>query len=225
MNIRNIVGLLVFAVLFTACEYFDAPTETLHVQTGEILFPNITLNGAQYETLVAGSITSYSDEGVVATLGAEDISTMVEVTGTVDVNTPGVYSLVYSVSTINSLDQASTVSASRFVNITSEDLSGTDLSGSYLGTGFSGAPTPKAITKVATGWYRCPDVIGSGNNIVAIFAHTGGNGIVIPDQPGPFGNVNTTAAGTSATLTATGFNWTVFISCCGNFGPITWTKQ
>lgn len=216
---------MALAVVVASCEYFEAPTETLNVQTGEILFPNITLNGDAFVSFEAGSIASFEDPGVVATLGAEDVSDMVEVTGTVDPATPGVYALVYAVTAVNSLEQEITVTASRFVNITTEDVSVYDLSGMYLGTGFSGAPTPKPVTKVADGWYRVTDVLGSGNNIAATFAHTGGTGLVIPDQPGPFGNVNTTADGTFANLTVTGFEWTVFVGCCGNFGPITWTKQ
>lgn len=217
--------LMVMACVGGSCEYFDAPETTLNVQTGEILFPSITLNGEQYVTFEAGTVSSYDDPGVVATLGSEDVSDQVVVSVNVDVNTAGVYPVVYSITTINSLDQESTVTASRFVNVTSEDVSGVDLSGSYLGTGFSSAPTPKPVTQVAVGWYRVTDILGSGNGIVATFAHNGGNALIMPDQPGPFGNVNTTADGTYANLTLTGFEWVVYIGCCGNFGPITWTKQ
>lgn len=223
--IRGFLGLAGLAMIMVSCEFFVAPEETLDVQTGEILFPSLTLAGDQYLTFEAGSITAFDDPGVVATLGAEDISDQVEVSGTVDVNTPGVYTIVYSVTTINALDQESTVTASRFINISSEDVSVIDLSGNYLGTGFSGAPTPKPVTQVAIGWYQVTDILGSGNAIAGVFAHVGGDDLVLPNQPGPFGLQNTTSPDTYATLTPTGFEWVVFISCCGNFGPIVWTKQ
>ena len=222
---RKFLALTGLGILMVSCEYFVAPDETLDVQTGEILFPSITLMGEQYMTFETGTITAFDDPGVEATLGADNISEQVEVSGTVDVNTPGVYTIIYSVTTINALDQESTVTASRFINISSEDVSTVDLSGNYLGTGFSGAPTPKPVTKLTTGWYRVTDVLGSGNAIAGVFAHVGGNQLVLPDQPGPFGNINTTSDGTYANLTATGFEWVVYIDCCGNFGPIVWTKQ
>lgn len=226
IKMQKYFGLFLFGMVMTSCEYFESPEETLDVQTGEILFPSITLNGEQYVTIEAGTVSEFDDPGVIATLGSEDISDQAEVSGTVDTTTPGVYTLVYAVTTINSLDQESTVTASRFINVSSEDVTAVDLSGSYLGTGFSGAPTPKEVTLVAPGWYRVPDVLGSGNNIVGFFAHTGGEDLQFPDQPNTnFGNINTTSAGTYATLTSTGFEWVVYISCCGNFGPITWTKQ
>jgi hypothetical protein len=104
-------------------------------------------------------------------------------------------------------------------------ISSTDLSGNYIGTGFSANPSVATVTKVGEGWYTINRILSSGNNIGAVFAHVGGNDLVIPDQPGPFGNINTTAAGTNATITPGGFNWTVFIGCCGNFGPIDFVKQ
>jgi hypothetical protein len=109
--------------------------------------------------------------------------------------------------------------------VTSEDIGDVDLSGNYIGTGFSANPATMNVTKLANGWYSIPDVLSSGNGIRANFAHLGGDVIVIPDQVTGFGLVTTDAPGASAALTPTGFKWTVFISCCGNFGPITFVKQ
>jgi len=217
----RLFALFVLAVAFTGCEYFKAPETTLNVQTGEIKFPAIALNGEQLITFEAGT-GEYVEEGAVATLGAEDISEDIVITGTVDSNTPGVYAINYFVETINSLGQPSTAQVNRLVLVTSEDLTDVDLSGPYQGSGFGNQVA--TVTKLQTGWYHIDKILASGNNIQATWAHVGGDVIVMPNQPSPFGDLNTTAPGASAYLTADGFEWSVFIGCCGVFGPITFVK-
>lgn len=215
--------LVVIAVInLNSCEYFKPAETTLNVQTGEIKFPAMTLNGEPLMTMEVGTGT-YVEPGASASLGADDISEDVIITGSVDSNTPGIYAINYFVETLNSLGQTSAASVNRLVLVTSEDVTNIDLSGNYQGSGFG--TNIEAITRVAPGWYTINDVLASNNGISATWGHLGGNVIQIPDQPGPFGNVNTTAAGADATLTATGFTWNVFIGCCGVFGPITFVKQ
>ena len=217
----RILSVFVLAVIFTGCEYFKAPETTLNVQTGEIKFPAIALNGERLITFQAGT-GEYVEEGAVATLGAEDITGDIVVTGSVDSNSPGVYPINYFVETINSLGQPSTAEVNRWVLVTSEDLTDVDLSGSYQGSGFGNQVT--TVTRLATGWYHIDKILASGNNIQATWAHVGGDVIEMPNQPSPFGDLNTTATGASAYLTADGFEWSVFIGCCGVFGPITFVK-
>lgn len=219
--ISKIISVVILVLLFTGCEYFKAPDETLNIQTGEIKFPAIALNGEQLVTFEAGT-DIYEELGAVASLGADDISEDIVVTGTVDSNTPGVYPISYLVTTINSLGQPGNASVNRFVLVTSEDLTDVDLSGQYQGSGFGNQIA--TVTKLSTGWYHIDKILASGNNIAATWAHIGGDAIEIPNQPSPFGDLNTTAAGASASLTPDGFEWSVFVGCCGVFGPITFVS-
>lgn len=219
--ILKIVSVVVLTVVFTGCEYFKAPDATLNVQQGEIKFPAIALNGEALITFVVGTGV-YEEQGAVASLGADDISEDIVTTGSVDSNVPGVYQINYFVSTINSLGQPSQASVDRFVLVTSEDLTDVDLSGPYQGSGFGNQVA--TVTKLSTGWYHIDKILASGNNIAATWAHIGGDIIEMPNQPSPFGDLNTTAPGASASLTTDGFEWSVFVGCCGVFGPITFVK-
>ncbi len=212
---------ILFACAISACER-DLESEGL--TEGLIRYPSITLNEGDAYTVIAGGGT-FEDPGAVALLGEEDISDEIIVDGNVDTSTPGVYPVNYTVSVENEIGEQSTVTETRFVIVTSEDISDVDLSGDYIGTGFSANPATVHVTKLADGWYNIPDVLSSANGINVNFAHLGGDAIEIPEQSTPFGVVTTNAAGASATKTSNGFTWTVFISCCGNFGPITFVKQ
>jgi hypothetical protein len=211
---------LVTGILMSACE---RDLESEGIAEGILRYPSITLTDGNSFTVVEGN--DYEDPGAVALLGEDDITDQMIIDGDVDTSTPGVYPVNYSVSIENEIGQESTVTQTRYVLVTSEDISDVDLSGNYIGTGFAGNPLTMSVTKLANGWYSIPDVLSSANGIRANFAHLGGDVITIPDQVTGFGVVSTDAAGASATLTPTGFKWTVFISCCGNFGPITFVKQ
>lgn len=215
------------AILLLVCGFLnscDRDLESEGITTGLLRYPTVQLMGERAYTLVAGEGT-FTDPGAKALLGEDDISGEIEVTGTVDAGTPGVYPINYSVSTENEIGQESTSSATRFVIVTSEDVSGVDLSGKYKGTGFASNPVTVTVTKLADGWYNITDVLSSSNNINVNFAYLGGDEILIPSQVTGFGVVNTTDADGEATLTPEGFTWTVFISCCGDFGPINFVKQ
>lgn len=229
-NIKYLFFILL-AVAVSSCEYFESPDETVAVRKGFITYPAITLNGDQYVTVQAGS--DYEDPGVVATLGTEDISGDVLVTGEVDPNTPGMYVLTYSVSIVNELDEEASVSQQRYVAVISESVKDLDLSGTYNGDGTAVAGTwtqMGTVTPVSGAWYRIDKALASANNVGIFFCvYGGGSGeapdrIGVPSQLSPFGTVNATAAGTSAELTNDGFQWTLFISCCGNFGPIIFSR-
>lgn len=218
---KKILILFMCALIATSCE---KELESEGIAAGTIAFPSIIVLGPSEVTIIAGE--GFEDPGAQAFLGTDEISEQMDIASNVDPNTPGVYSVVYSVSTVNELGDESTVVMQRNVAVVDNSAFDIDLSGTWLGQGFSSAPTPKTITSLGGVWYSCPDVLGSGNNIVAKFAYVGNGQIVVPDQPGGFGNVNTTAAGTYAELyDANSFEWVVFIGCCGNFGPISWTRQ
>lgn len=218
---KKILILSICALFTISC---DKELDSEGIAAGTIAFPSVIVLGPAQVTIVAGE--TFNDPGAQAFLGTDEITEQLEISSDVDTSTPGVYSVVYSVSTTNELGDESTVVQQRFVAVVESSAFDIDLSGTWLGEGFSGAPTPKEITSLGGVWYQCPDVLGSGNNIVAQFAYLGNGQIMIPDQPGGFGNVNTTAPGTYAEVySSDSFEWVVFIGCCGNFGPITWTRQ
>lgn len=195
------------------------------IAEGVIRYPSILLNQGPSFAMVANG--DYEELGAVALLGTDDISEQLVIEGVedIDASTPGVYPVTYSVSITNELGTQTTVTQTRYVVVSTEDVSDIDLSGNYRGTGFSSTPRTVEVVRLGPGLYSIPDVLSSSNGIAAIFAHIGGDAIVIPNQETSFGYVNTTSAGTSATLTANGFRWSVFIECCGVFGPIDFVKQ
>lgn len=219
--INKILCMLVLTVAIGAC---DRELESEGIAVGLIRYPSITLNEGSSVSMVADE-GSYVESGAVALLGTEDISNQIQINGAVDTSVPGVYPIKYSVSVENEIGQQSTATQTRFVIVTSEDISDVDLSGSYFGSGGVSKPIAVTVTKLGNGWYAIPDVLSSSNGIAASFAHIGGDEIVIPSQVTGFGEVNTTSAGTSATITPNGFRWSVLISCCGVRGPVEFVKQ
>jgi hypothetical protein len=224
MKFLNITATAVLlTAVFSACE---PELESEGIAEGVIRYPSIILNEGPSQALVAGE-DAYEELGAVALLGADDISSQLVIEGEedVDASTPGVYPVNYSVTITNELNEPMTVTQTRYVLVTSEDISDVDLSGDYVGSGFSSSPLTMSVTKLGNGWYRIPDVLSSANGIAATFAHLGGNVIIIPNQSSGFGDVNTTTGGANATLTEDGFRWTVYIDCCGLFGPVNFVRQ
>jgi|GEM_PF-1260792 len=229
MKILNLIMLFFFIGLLGSCELVESPDDTANVSDGFITYPALTLNGDQLITIGVGE--TFTDPGSVATLGIEDISDQTVVDGTVDANTPGVYTLTYTISIVNELDEPAMVVRQRYVAVASADAMALDLSGVYAGDGtaISGAWTQSATVTSAGGvWYNIDKGLASGNNLGLFFAVVDGMGaplnLVVPDQVSPFGNVNTTGAGTNGQLNDNGFQWTIFVSCCGNFGPIIYSR-
>jgi hypothetical protein len=207
--------------LLASCEYIESPDSTANVSSGFITFPALTLEGESFILLNVGA--SYEDPGYTATLGVDDITDQVDVTGdAVDTGKPGYYVVRYSVSTTNELGNDQTVTVLREIIVQGGDVDDLDLSGQYQGAGFGSSIV--TVAKIGRGLYTADKALASGNNIAVSFYHVGGDLLAIPDQPGPFGNMNTASPGTDASLTPTGFQWSIFIGCCGVFGPITFDR-
>jgi Domain of unknown function (DUF5011) len=215
-NIKYILFYFGLIVLFTNCER-DFESEGITV--GVLRYPSVKLKGAPAVVVVQGE--TYQEQGATALLGEEDISTQVLIEGDVDTSTPGVYPVNYSVAIQNEIGKSSVSSQTRYVIVATEDISDVDLSGDYIGTGFSSNPSKMKVTKIADGWYNIPDVLSSANGIGANFAHLGGDVLLIPYQDSSFGPISSV----DAFLTAEGFTWTIALDCCGEFGPIEFVKQ
>jgi hypothetical protein len=124
---KIIMKLMVAGLAFvTAC---DRELDSEGIAEGIIRYPSIEILGDSPFVLEAG--TTFEDPGAKAFLGADDISPELEINSGVDSETPGVYTVQYSVSTINELDQTSSVTSSRFVSVTDGDVCALDLSGEF----------------------------------------------------------------------------------------------
>lgn len=155
-------------------------------------YPEFTLEGGQiiFATVAEG----YTEPGVTAMEG--ETSLQLTVTGEVDPSTPGYYAITYSATNSDGFDG----SATREVIITSEDISGTDLSGSYVrGT------TPNTVTQVVPGYYHATNGSGDANNVAMNFVHIGGNDLLIPEQSSPYGPISGTG-----TITDTGYSVSIY---------------
>ncbi len=160
------LGHIWIVLILSSCELFTAPDETLNPQTGEVTqisFPDLTLKAPNPYIFIAGE-EEYIEPGAAATLGPEDISDQIVISGEVDSNVPGLYEIEYAVSVINDLGNASTVTDIRNVVVLYEDLSDVDLSGNYQSTGdFFGPETSEqlmTVTKVADGHFTASDIMG-----------------------------------------------------------------
>jgi hypothetical protein len=168
------------AVLSTSCE--DDETANVSFVTS---YPVFDLTGGEAVT-VLGNGSAFVDPGAVATENGTPID--VQTTGTVDTSTPGLYRLTYSAT--NSDGYSAT--ASRLVAVTAEDVSGTDLSGTYFRAANNRQST---VTKLANGLYLMTDCWGSASSgtnplpVPTYLVHTGGTDLLLQyDEPGaPFG--------------------------------------
>ena len=225
----NYIILFVAVFLVTSCELVDSPDETAFVSQGFITYPALALEGSALVTISVGE--TFEDPGFLATLGQDDITDQTVVSGAVDNSTPGVYILDYNISIVNEIDEPANVTQRRYVAVVSEDGKEVNLAGSYAGDGSAAVPTwtqGAIVTGAGGAWYNIDKGLASGNNLGLFFAVVGGlnesTNLVVPDQNTRFGTVNTTNVGTNGQLNDDGFQWTLFVSCCGNFGPIIYSK-
>lgn len=146
MRHKFILYTLFSVLLFVSCEK--------EKETGDLskitYYPLITLNGDQWNTIDAGG--TFTDPGVVAKEGDAEISVTTE--GSVDVNTPGVYTIKYTAVNKDGFD----ASAYRYVGVISPNVKGTDMSGSYKRN--AGALGVSTVTKISDNFYYANNVGG-----------------------------------------------------------------
>lgn len=206
---------MMVAVLATvmAC---DRDFESDDIAVGVIRFPAIQLTGEPVVFISQGG--SYSDAGATATLGSDDITSRLETETDLDLTTPGVYTVDYSVTNINELDQETTVTQQRIIVVApGTPNTAVDLSGTYARTTNA---APAVWTKVAPGVYRNDNVGGVLPPSIAVLPvyvfHYADGRIEIPAQPVPNGYGTLSA---TISLTATGYSLAI-----DNFGFLTNTR-
>lgn len=211
-NIYTILCMLgLVALTITSCKK-DLIDNDHQVGSSKITYyADVTVKGNQYESVVKG--TPYTDEGATATEQGKDIP--VKSTGTVDVNTPGIYTITYTA--INS--DGYSASQTRTVAVLPEaEKPGTDLSGKYGNVGSFNYTAE--VDKLAPGFYYTDNCWGGSSAAVisAYFICTNGTDIILPLQKTAYGGLQG-----EGTITAGGLiTWKVTLL---DQGPFTSTKQ
>lgn len=207
---RWYIGFLALALLsFSACEKEETGLTVSRVTK----FATFDMAGDALIFLTTGD--SFQDPGVKAFEGDQEVP--VTVSGAVDPNTPGYYSITYSATNSDGF----AASIVREVVVVDADAAQADLSGKYQGSGFGSDVV--TITRLGPGYYACDKALASRNNIAIKFVHLGGDALLIYPQSSRFGTIAAAPGfdGTFAKVLDNGLQWVVYISCCGNFGPIT----
>lgn len=139
INISLSVLILVFA---SSCER-DLDSENVSRVT---TYATLQLTGDLAMTIMLGE--TFTDPGIVAKIGEEDVTSQVTTSGTVDTNTPGVYTITYTV--VNPDNFPATVS--RLVGVIDPAALNYDLTGTYNRV-MSGAPQANRISVITKGNY------------------------------------------------------------------------
>jgi hypothetical protein len=200
-KIKNILVMIAVLATVTAC---DRDFESDNIAVGTIRFPAIQLTGD--EVVIVNQGGTYSDAGATASLGPEDITSKLEMSTDLDLTSPGVYTVDYSVTNVNELEQETTVTEQRIIVVApSNPNTAVDLSGTYHRAQATGVGVV-TWTKVAPGLYindNVGGVIAPSPAVIPVFVfHYADGTISIPEQPVPNGYGVLDA---NITLTATGY--------------------
>ncbi len=172
----------------------------------------LTLKGPAFESVLIGQ--PYVDSGATAMENGKP--TTYTTSGTVDVNTEGIYTITYTA--VNQDGYPSSITRNVAVISTAPDP-GVDLSGTYANVG--SAALTADISKVAPGVYFTSNCWGGGSSAViqAYFFCSDGINVTLPVQKfSAYGTLD--GAGT---ISASGrITWTITLE---DFGPFTATKS
>jgi len=154
---KHIYKLLpVLFVLFMACEQEDENEEISRVT----FFNDIEFVGPDIVVLTKG--TPYTEQGVIAFEGDEDVTDKVVTSGTVDHTTVGFYEISYDIVNVDGFAKNIT----RSVFVIPVEVSSLDVSGTYTGDVSTGQHEDASnITKVSNGLFLCDDFFGGRYNL------------------------------------------------------------
>ncbi|HEY0680010.1 MAG TPA: DUF5011 domain-containing protein [Chitinophagaceae bacterium] len=188
MRIIKFLFMLAAIVPFIGCEKTEKPSNTPdRVGISRVTyFPTFNMTGEKYISIVKGG--TFTDPGVTAKEGATDLQ--VQKTGTVDVNTVGVYDIVYSAT--NKDGFSSSITRTIAVLPVAEQP-GANIAGKYANTGsFSYVAT---MQKLAPGFYLVDNIWGGGSAaiIAAYVISVDGQNLLLPISTlSPYGRVRGT---------------------------------
>lgn len=176
IHVRKRVLKLVFLALNTFAIFFFTSCEKETDNVSKVTFyPKMTLLGSKYVSIISPG--PYVEAGATATENGAPINVTIE--GTVDVNTPGLYTLRY----IATNSDGYSGSLERYVAVTAQDVSGFDLSGTYKRTSNNAL---NKLTKLANGLYQMDNVGGvlppSALILPVLMVHTSATTIKVDPQ-------------------------------------------
>ncbi|MEO7175830.1 MAG: DUF5011 domain-containing protein [Saprospiraceae bacterium] len=145
-RILKFLPILTCLIMIAGC---DPDLETADISR-VTFYPILTVPGEQWNTIKVGG--SFTDPGATAKEGDADLT--VTTSGTVDVNTPGVYTITYTA--VNKDGYSAT--DYRYVGVISAAVEGTDMSGSYKRN--AGAKGVSTVTKISDNFYFADNVGG-----------------------------------------------------------------
>ena len=142
-------------------------------------YPTFTMNGDRYVVLKPGD--NYTEAGATAKEGTADIPVTIE--GSVDTNTPGVYTITYSA--VNKDGFAASVMRTVVVASVAADAAAHDLSGDYLRSNGQIA----TWTRIAPGVYTVFNPGGAAGTVLTLVAiNPSGYELLVPLQTGSDGS-------------------------------------
>jgi len=155
---RNIIAIImaVFVLVFISCEK-DTSTEEISTITNYV---NIDLEGDELMTVPLGA--GYDEPGFTAVEGDEDVTSTVEIDGSVN-DEVGLYNLEYSA--VN--EDGFPSSVERTVIVYDPDAPDVDLTGEYAGERIGGGGGTVTITKLAPGFFEASDFFGGYYEFIA----------------------------------------------------------
>jgi hypothetical protein len=164
-------------IVFIICAFIGcAKTEDFNNTDTEVghsrvtFFPTFTMKGEHYLSIIKGS--AYSEPGVTAKEGDKDLQ--ITTTGTVNVNTVGVYDIVYSAT---NKDNFSASVTRTIAVLPSAEQPGVDISGSYY---YVNNPAYVSnVQKLAPGFYLTDNVWGS-STIPSYILTVNGTSLTLP---------------------------------------------
>jgi hypothetical protein len=174
-----LMTLALVAFVFTACE-----KESLGVSK-ITTYPTIELKGDVAMTILVGG--TYTEPGFTALEGDKDITSSAVVKGTVDTNTPGVYTISYTATNSDGFSYT----ARRYVGVITQEAANMDISGQYQRN--AGAYGIATVTKTKyPGLYINNNPGGiviktEADNINVYMFHTDVNVVSVPSQDSKVG--------------------------------------
>ena len=189
------IGLAILSTILFSCNKDSFNYKPGYVGISKITyFPAINTNGDHLVIIKQGD--AYTDQGATAKLNGADFK--YQTTGTVDSNTPGVYSISYS----GTNPDGFSASDFRTVVVIGNDVSGNDFSGKYARTSNGSV----AIwTKVSNGVYTVSNPGGApGTNLIVTVVNYTGKKITIPKQPANDGTLTSSASEATVSGTVAG---------------------
>lgn len=209
--------LLFLAAVLPSCNKEEINNTDTKVGRSRVTsFPIVSIKGARYVAVAKGG--TYTDLGANAKVGTQDVA--FTTSGTINTNTPGVYTVVYSA--LNSDGFSAAARRTVVVYDTDAAAAAQDLSGSYAR---STNGSLAVWTKIAPGVYTVFNPGGApGTNLTVVAINPTASVIDIPNQQSSDGSVTSSTDETYTPGPPAKYTWKIVNPGYGT-ALRTFTKQ